>query len=93
NVRNSDLASDLITGNPTVGLLKNLTLAVGGGAQALIRGDRELTQTTTRAARRLIPFENVLGMDIPYTALTADLPQQQEDPDPDTVDWFLNDTQ
>jgi hypothetical protein len=93
NVRNSEQASDFITGNPTVSTGLNLYKAVGGGAQALIRGDRQLNQNTTRAARRLIPFENVLGADIPYTALTADLPKGNDDPDPDAIDWFLNDTQ
>jgi hypothetical protein len=93
NTRNSDLAADLITGNPTYSLIRNIGNAVGGSAQAILRGDEVLDKKDAQAWRKLAPFQNVLGVDIPYTALTADLPDADEDPDPDRIDWFLNDSQ
>jgi hypothetical protein len=90
DTRASGLGSDIITGNPTyTALFKNLPRAVSGVAQAVLRGDRQFDKTDANAIRRLIPWNNLLGLDPLYQALTKDLPEKDEDSDPESVDWFL----
>lgn len=92
DTRTSGLGSDFITGNPTYTTMKNaLGTAPAGVFQAIIRGDRQFTQGDARAVKRLMPFQNVLGSTMAMQALTAGLPEKDYDPDPDTVDWLLQD--
>lgn len=92
DTRASGLGSDIITGNPTyTALFKNLPRAVSGVAQAALRGDREFDKEDARAIRRLLPWQNVLGVDAMFEAMTRDLPEKDEDADPDRIDWFLQD--
>lgn len=91
NTRTSGLGSDILTGNPTVSALNSLGNAVRGVTTAIVRGDRQFDQGDARALRRVIPFQNVYGLDAMFAALTADLPDQDEDADPDEFDWFFED--
>jgi hypothetical protein len=91
DTRSSGLGSDLITGNPTYGLMHNAGRAVGGVAQAALRGDRQFDKSDAAAIRRLAPFQNVLGMDLPFSALTEGLPDKDQDADVENLDWLQND--
>lgn len=91
DTRASGLGSDVITGNPTYRSFKNLTRAAQGVATAIVRGDKQFDQGDAMAIRKLVPYQNVIGVDGLYEALTADLPEKDEDHDPDHVDWFLED--
>jgi hypothetical protein len=91
DTRSSGLGSDLITGNPTYSLGHGALQAFGGAAQALIRGDRQYDKKDAAAFRRITPFGNVIGMDLPYAALTSGLPESDQDPDPSHLDWLFND--
>lgn len=91
DTRTSGLGSDFITGSPTFSTFKNLTRAGQGIAQSIVRGDRQFDQGDSRALRKLIPYQNVIGMDGLFQALTADLPEKDEDLDPEAIDWFLQD--
>lgn len=92
DTRTSGLGSDIITGNPTYSaLFKNLPNAVGGASQAMLRGDRQFTQSEARAIRKLLPYQNVLGVDAAFNAITSDLPEKDQDYDSSRIDWFLQD--
>lgn len=91
DTRTSGLGSDIITGNPTYGLFRNAGRAVGGAAQSALRGDRQFDETDAAAIRRLLPFQNVLGMDLPFAALASGLPERDDDADPEHLDWLTND--
>lgn len=87
DTRSSGLASDLITGNPTYALSKNLKQALSAPMQALLRDDRQFTQEDARALRRILPYQNLLGVDYLVNPLIEQLPKTDRDPDDDSVDW------
>lgn len=92
DTRASGLGSDLITGNPTyTALFKNLPRAASGVAQAITRGDRQFDQTDAKALLRLAPYSTTFGVSPVFEALTQDLPEKDDDPDNESVDWFLQD--
>jgi len=91
DVRNSGLGSDLVTGNPTYSLGRNFMTAVAGTAQAITRGDKQFDQKDLKAWRRLAPYGNVIGADLPFAAINANLPPADSDPDPQHLDWLFND--
>lgn len=91
DTRSSGLASDVITGNPTYRLGTGIMRAVSGSAQSMIRGDRQFTQGDLRAYRYLLPFNNVIGADLVWSAMEEPLPEQDDDTDPESIDWLLND--
>lgn len=87
DTRTSGLGSDILSGNPTISKLNGLNQAATGVLQSLNRGDRQFDQNDASAIRRLLPYQNVLGMDIPFGAMTSGLPEKDEDDDPDAIDW------
>lgn len=89
DTRSSGLGSDIITGNPTYGLISNFDRAARGVLQSAIRGDRQFDQGDSAAIRRLLPFQNVLGMDLPFSALASGLPQKDIDAAPEHLDWLI----
>ena len=92
DTRTSGLGSDFVTGSPVFQtFVKNMPRAAGGILQAALRGDRQYDQGDALALRKLVPYQNVIGVDALFQALTADLPEHDEDPDPEAVDWFLQD--
>lgn len=91
DTRTSGLSSDLITGNPTYGLLSNANQAAAAIGTSIVRGDRQFDQGDLAALRRLLPFQNVFGMDAPFAALASALPEKDVDPDPESIDFGLND--
>jgi hypothetical protein len=91
DTRNSGLGSDIITGNPTYSLVKNLGKAGSGAMQAALRGDRQFDKSDAAAFRRLLPYQNVLGMDAMFQAITGDLPAKDDDTDPNAIDWLTKD--
>lgn len=87
DTRTSGLGSDFFSGIPAVAKGRDLSQALSGIAQAVNRGDRQFDQKDAAAIRRLLPFQNVLGMDIPFGALTEGLPEKDADTDPNAIDW------
>jgi len=85
--RASQLGSGLLDGNPTLTTLNSLGVAAGSIMQPLLRGDKQFTQSDAAAWRHLMPFQNFIGMDIPFNALTKDLPKKSKDPNPNHTDW------
>ena len=87
DTRTSGLGSDFFSGIPAVAKGRDLSQALSGITQAVNRGDRQFDQKDAAAIRRLLPFQNVLGMDIPFGALTEGLPEKDADTDPNAIDW------
>lgn len=87
DTRTSGLGSDFLSGNPTISKLNDLRMAASGIAQAATRGDRQFDQKDAAAIKRLMPYQNMLGMDLPFGAITEGLPERDEDPDPNALDW------
>lgn len=86
DARTSGQASDLITGNPTFALLNNLGTTLSAPAQALLREDRGITQDDAKAFRRILPFQNALGLDFIVNPTIKALPKSHEDANPDEMD-------
>lgn len=87
NTRTSGLGSDFFSGIPAVAKGRDLSQAFSGIAQAVNRGDRQFDQNDAAAIRRLLPFQNALGMDVPFGAMTEGLPDKDVDNDPNAIDW------
>lgn len=85
--RASQLGSGLLDGNPSLTGLNSLGVAAGSLLQPLVRGDKQFTQSDAAAWRHLLPFQNFIGMDIPFNALTKNLPKKSKDPNPNHTDW------
>jgi hypothetical protein len=90
DTRTSGLEGDILTGNPTMRTVKGVQRAAQSVWEATARDDRQLTQSDARAVRALMPYQNLLGMDLAFSALTADLPEQDEDDDRESLDWVYN---
>lgn len=86
--RASQLGSGLLDGNPTLTLANSFGVAAGSLVQPLLRGDKQFTQSDAAAWRHLLPFQNFIGMDILFNALTKDLPKKSKDPNPNHTDWM-----
>lgn len=87
DTRTSGLGSDFFSGIPAVAKGRDLSQALSGITQAVNRGDRQFDQKDAAAIRRLLPFQNVLGLDVPFGALTEGLPEKDADTDPNAIDW------
>ncbi|CAA2141612.1 D-alanyl-D-alanine carboxypeptidase family protein [Hyphomicrobium sp. ghe19] len=61
DARTTGQSSDLIFGNPTVGLLDQVT-SLGPSIGNMIREDRSPTQAELRKAFSLLPFQNLMGV-------------------------------
>ncbi len=88
DVRNSGNSSKLLEGIPLVGVVGSMGNAAGAVFQSVIRGDRQFTKNDARAVQALVPFGHHLVVQPVFEALTADLPERDEDDDPDSFDWF-----
>lgn len=91
DTRTSGQGSDFLTGNPTYSLITGIGKVASSSVMDPLRGDRQFTEGDAKALRRLLPYQNVLGMDAVFGALTEGLPKKEEDADPDKVDWFFKD--
>jgi hypothetical protein len=87
--RTSGLESNLLEGIPTFALMQNVKTVAKATYDSALRGDRQFTQSDARALRRLLPFQNLLGLDAAFNAITADLPEKDQDDDPDNAEWFF----
>lgn len=88
DTRSSGMESDLLKGIPAFALAMNVKQVAKASWDATMRGDRQITQSDARALRRLVPFQNLLGMDAAFDAITKDLPEKDEDDDPEKTQWF-----
>jgi hypothetical protein len=88
DVRNSGNKSGLIQGIPLVGLTQNIGNAAASTWQAILRGDRQFDQQDARAWQALVPFGNHLLVSPAIQALTAHLPERDDDADTETAQWF-----
>lgn len=71
DARSTLLASDPLLGNPTVDLANSLHKAPG----ALARGmGGSLTREDTDAIKRILPFQNLMGITQLYSTMVSDLP-------------------
>ncbi|MDR7070607.1 hypothetical protein J2X02_003472 [Pseudoxanthomonas japonensis] len=87
--RTSGLDSNLLEGIPTYALGQNVLQLAKATWDSTTRSDRQFTQSDARALRRLLPFQNLLGMDAAFNAITADLPSRHDDENPDEAEWFF----
>jgi hypothetical protein len=79
--RNSELASNFITGNPTVDLFDRAYRLAALPGQLVGDPARQLSQADVRDARRLAPFiGTVFGMNRVVESFTKDLPKQRRNP-------------
>lgn len=90
DTRTSQQASDFFEGVPTIALAQNTLNTAKAVWESAARGDRQFTKSDAAALRRLVPWQNALGIDYAFGAVTADLPERDEDDDPDRQDWFFN---
>jgi hypothetical protein len=90
DVRNSGLSSSALDLNSTPALAfgNKLAQAVSGTAQAAIRDDRQFTQRELRAWQSVIPFGHHLLVAPAFEAVSANLPKQNDDPNPEEIDWL-----
>ncbi len=88
DVRNSGNSSGLFAGIPLVGLTRNIGAAASGTWQAIVRGDKQFDQRDARAWQALVPFGHHLLVAPVFQALTEHLPEGDEDPDNESVQWF-----
>lgn len=88
DVRNSGLKSSFLESVPAIAWGTGLGNAVAGTVQAVTRSDRQFTQQDAKAWQALIPFGNHLMVAPAIQALTAELPEKDEDEDSDSVEWF-----
>jgi hypothetical protein len=86
--RTSGLESNLLEGIPSYALASNVGALLKGSYDAAVRGDRQFTQQDAKALRKLLPFQNFIGMDYAFNAITEGLPEKDLDEDPDSVEWF-----
>ena len=86
DTRTSGLSSGLLDGIPTAALFRNLDGAARGVLSSILRDDRQFDRKDAMAIRKLLPFQNLLGMDFVFTALREELPERDEDDDRSTVD-------
>ena len=54
----------------------------------VVRQDRQFTKADANAWKHLLPFGNFIGSDIPFQAMTKDLPKSNKDADPDKIEWI-----
>jgi hypothetical protein len=86
DTRNSGISSGILAGIPLASWTAAFGTAAGGTIQAMVREDRQFTKGTAKAWQALIPFGNHILVAPAIEALTADLPDKHDDPDPDSID-------
>ncbi|QWK78617.1 phage tail tip lysozyme [Ochrobactrum sp. BTU1] len=72
--RTSGQTSDLLFGNPTMGLFDDIRTGVGGAATALREGE-PMSQQTARTLMGLGLFQNFLPVTMGFNSLISDLPE------------------
>lgn len=86
--RNSGNSTNIIGGVPGVALINNLSTVAAGISQDILRGDRQFKQKDLRAIQALIPFGNHLAVAPLFASIAQELPETDEDDDPDHAKWF-----
>lgn len=74
-------------GIPGVALVNSVGTAAAGVSQAILRGDRQYKQRDLRALQSIVPFGNHLAVAPLFQALSQELPETDEDDDPDHAKW------
>jgi len=78
SARSSGLESDPLFGNPTADLLINGRKAFAG-LTAPFRNDYDYSQDDMRNLRKLLPFQNIVGIRNVLDAIQSDLPKRSKD--------------
>jgi hypothetical protein len=90
DVRNSGNSTTLWSLNsiPVSTLGSSIGTAAAGTWQALVRSDRQFDRHDLKAWQALLPFGNHLLVAPLFEALGANLPEADDDPDPESVGWL-----
>lgn len=74
--RTSQMASDILFGNPSVDLLNRAQRGAQGLIAPIVQPDEEFTQAGLRNAFQILPFSNILGARNMFEAVAQDLPER-----------------
>lgn len=74
--RTSQLASDILIGNPTVDLINRAQRGAAGLIAPVVQPDEVFTQSGLRNAYQLLPFSNILGARSIFEAMVEDFPER-----------------
>lgn len=89
--RTTGLAGNLIAGIPVIDFANNAARAIGGISETIVRGDRQYDQKDFAALRKTMLFSNMIVVKQFMDMIQNELPERDEDADPDTAQWrFLS---